>query len=92
MFELLSKNGEQLLTTQQGKRFKVISTIGQSGTNKGRRVIRVFHDADKTEYARIYSCCWGHVINHSGTRIGGYSQALDRWTSEKRNTGSEALS
>jgi predicted GIY-YIG superfamily endonuclease len=31
------------------------------------------------EFARIYSCCWGHTTNCHGTRIGGYSDGLDAW-------------
>ena len=29
--------------------------------------------------AYIYSCCWGHQTNHSGTWIGHYSEPIDVW-------------
>jgi hypothetical protein len=47
------------------------------GKHKGERVIRI--EKDVVEFGRIYQCCWGHTTNCSRTRIGGCSDALDRW-------------
>jgi hypothetical protein len=57
--------------------FEAKATITTRGQHEGEKVILIFGPSGK-EFARIYSCCWGHTTNCSQARIGGYSDALDQ--------------
>jgi hypothetical protein len=85
----LDKAGKQVLVTQRGHGFVAIATFAtRKATSKPERVIRIMSGVQ--EYARIYPCCWGHTTNCHGTRIGGYSDALDRWVRVERDEGLES--
>ena len=63
-------------TTQSGKVFQVTATVGQKGTHANDRVLK-FMDG-KTEKARAYLDCWGHVTNGKSQHIDLYSEAVSK--------------
>lgn len=77
VWALLDTSGEQSLITSRGHSFVAFAELTIRGSHQGEKVIRI--KKDKYEFARIYPCCWGHTTNCNGTRIGGYSNALDQW-------------
>ena len=78
---LLDASGEEPLVTPNGHSFVTFAGLAIKGVHQGERVIRI--EKDGKEFARIYPCCWRHTTNCYGTRIGGYSDALDRWAGQK---------
>lgn len=79
VWERLDDAGEQQMATPSGSKFAVSATQRKrTAEHEDPRFFRVIHDGK--EFARIYPCCWGHTTNCHGTRIGGYSDALDAWT------------
>jgi len=74
---LLDAFGRQPLLTPKGHEFVAFAAVTTRGSHKGERVVRIQRDSQ--EYARIYPCCWRRTTNCNGTRIGGYSDALDSW-------------
>ena len=78
---LVDASGEQPLITPNGHSFITFVGLATKGVHQGERVIRI--EKDGKEFARIYPCCWRHTTNCYGTRIGGYSDALDRWAGQK---------
>lgn len=77
IWQLLHSSGEQRLETAKEHDFVAFAESTEKGSHRGDKVIRI--KTKGKEFARIYPCCWGHSINCNGTRIGGYSDALDRW-------------
>lgn len=77
VWELLSASRQQPLVTPNRHNFVAFGAVTSRGKHRGERVIRI--ETDGVEFGRIYQCCWGHTTNCYGTRIGGYSDALDRW-------------
>src|SRR3972149_4752126 len=77
----LDVRGVQGLETSGGKAFRPFASHATRGSREGEKVI-IIKKGGK-EFARIYPCCWGYQTNcygtRSGTRIGGYSDALDEW-------------
>ena len=71
----LNINGETPLETSTGSTFIAKASITNSGPHKGEKTIRFMKN--KTEYARSYTCCWGHYYNCNRTRHGMYCKALD---------------
>jgi hypothetical protein len=80
VWELLNISGEQPLATPRGHRFVAMARITIKGSHQREKVIQIRRD--EQEFARIYPCCWGHTTNCYGTRIGGYSDALDEWAGQ----------
>jgi len=78
IWRVLNASGRQSLTTPNSHTFDTFAALAIKGTHEGEKVIRI--EKDGQEFARIYPCCWGHTTNCYGTRIGGYSAALDHWT------------
>ena len=80
VWEKLHSCGKQTLTTAKDKVF--IASAATLRSLSGEKFIKI-EGAAGQEFARIYECCWGHTVNHysngNGTRIGGYSDALDNW-------------
>jgi len=77
LWERLDTAREQHLITPDGHKFTASACRTVRGSHKGQEFIRV--KQANQEYARIYSCCWGHTTNCYDTRIGGYSDGLDSW-------------
>jgi len=77
VWEKLKVLDRQSLQTPDGHDFYAFAALTTRGSRQGQRVIRI-RKGDK-EFARIYPCCWRHTTNCYGTRIGGYSEALDLW-------------
>ena len=73
----LYKAGEKSLITPKGHKFTAIASKSTRGIHQWHKVISIKQYSK--EFARIYSCCWGHTTNCYGTRIGGYSDGLDLW-------------
>ncbi len=67
----------QDLTTQKGSDFRAFASHATRGSHEGEKVIIIKKGG--REFARVYRCCWGHQTNNYGTRIGGYTDALDKW-------------
>jgi hypothetical protein len=80
---LLNASGQQPLVTPLGHRFTAFAAVTTGGAHQGERVIRI--EKDGLEFARIYRCCWGHTTNCYGTRIGGYSEAVDSLAATTRH-------
>ncbi len=88
IFDYLLQKKSSPLTTETGKNFKVISTMAsrkQSNTNDKERVIIFYQKVNGAdmEYARCYSCCWGHKKNCGGTWIRSYCISLDSTISQQ---------
>ena len=77
LWRQLYNAGEQNLITPKGHKFTAVAAKSTRGTHQWHEVIFIKHY--NKEFARIYSCCWGHTTNCHGTRIGGYSDGLDSW-------------
>jgi hypothetical protein len=77
VWERLKVSGRQSLQTPDFHNFDAFATLTTRGSHQGKKVIRIMKDGK--EFARIYPCCWRHSTNCHGTRIGGYSEALDQW-------------
>jgi len=77
IWEKLCISGTQSLQTENKHDCEAFARITTRGVRKGDKVIRITKDG--REFARIYECCWRCTINCFGTRIGGYSEALDKW-------------
>lgn len=75
VWELLNASGQQPLVTPHRHRFTAFAAVTTRGAHQGERVIRI--EKDGLEFGRIYGCCWGHTTNCYGTRVGGYSEAVD---------------
>lgn len=82
IWRLLNAFGRQSLMTPNSHTFDAFATLAIKGTHEGEKVIRI--EKDGQEFARIYPCCWGHTTNCYGTRIGGYSDALDQWAARTK--------
>ena len=78
VWERLSSAGRQSLQTPDIHDFDAFADTALKGQFQGERIIRI--KKDNRTFALIYPCCWRHTTNDYGTRIGGYSEALDRWT------------
>ena len=63
-------------TALNGKVFHVTAGLGQKGTHADEKVLK-FMDG-KTEKARAYLDCWGHVTNGKSQHIDLYSEAMIR--------------
>jgi len=63
--------------THYGHEFDAGASHVTKGSHKGEKVIHIKKDGNG--FAYIYQCCWQHQTNCYGTRIGGYSEALDKW-------------
>ncbi len=72
-WEYLNDKGKINLQSSTGTVFTACSNI----TRDNRQVI-TFSQKGK-EYARTYSCCWGHYYNCNRTRFGMYAKALDEY-------------
>jgi len=70
----LLNTGPQNLTTNYGTPFTAEAHVVQGGNHKGQDCIKVTRDGNPRAY--IYSCCWGHVTNCSGTYIDVYTPIL----------------
>lgn len=80
VWEFLRKEGRiNLETEREGTPFETEANITKSGKHIGKRVISFYQKG--VEYARSYSCCWGHYYNCNRTRIGMYCKALDNFIS-----------
>ena len=78
VWQRLDEAGEQQMVTPDGHKFTArASRRKRTQEDQDPRFIGVKQRGQ--EYARIYSCCWGHTTNCYGTRIGGYSDGLDAW-------------
>ena len=73
----LNVSDRQSLQTPAGHDFYAFAASTTKGSHQGEKVIRI--EKDGQTFAYIYSCCWGCTTNCYGTRIGGYSKALDLW-------------
>jgi len=73
----LKVSGRQSLQTPDGHDFDAFAALTIKGSHQGEKVVRI--EKDGRTFAYIYSCCWGCTTNCYGTRIGGYSEALDLW-------------
>jgi hypothetical protein len=84
IWDSLNKTGElSLQTERERKRFIAIASVAKRGLHSGERVILFLQEKNGKRYesARAYECCWGHHTNcyGTGTRIGMYCEALDRF-------------
>jgi hypothetical protein len=78
VWQRLNDAGEQQMVTPDGHKFMALaSQRKRTLEDQDPRFIKVKQRGK--EFARIYSCCWGHTTNCHGTRIGGYSDGLDAW-------------
>jgi hypothetical protein len=77
VWKRLKVSGKKSLQTPNGHNFDALATEAAKGYHQGEKVIRVTKDGRL--FALIYSCCWRHTTNNYGTRIGGYSDALNKW-------------
>jgi len=78
VWQRLDDAGEQQMVTPDGHKFMALaSRRKRTVEDQDPRFIKVKQRGK--EFARIYSCCWGHTTNCHGTRIGGYSDGLDAW-------------
>ena len=67
----------QELATSKGSDFRASASHATRGSHEGEKVIII--NKGSREFARVYRCCWGYQTNNYGTRIGGYTDALDKW-------------
>lgn len=77
VWQKLNREGTQHLITENGNEFEASADVAALGRFQEENVIRIQKN-DQT-FALIFACCWGHSTNDYGTRIGGYSGALDKW-------------
>lgn len=77
LWERISNIKEILLITPQGHKFSVVAETSKRGIHSSEKFLKIKHNSK--EFARIHACCWGHTTNCYGTRIGGYSEALNSW-------------
>ena len=80
VWQRLNAAGRQSLKTPDSHDFDAFADTAQKGKFQGEKVIRI--KKNNRTFALIYPCCWRHITNHYGTRIGGYSEALDRWVEQ----------
>lgn len=79
LWDRLNESGEVYLLTPSGSKFSAQSSIATRGTREQQKLIKI--NQHGREFARLYSCCWGHTTNCHGARIGGYSDGLNSWYS-----------
>jgi len=78
LWQRLDDAGEQQMVTPDGHKFMArASRRKRALQDQDPRFLAVKQRGQ--EFARIYTCCWGHTTNCFGTRIGGYSDGLDAW-------------
>lgn len=77
VWKRLSVAGRQSLQTPDIHDFDAFADRATKGRYRREKVIRI--KKNDITFALIYPCCWGHSTNDYGTRIGGYSDALDQW-------------
>jgi len=74
-YEFIRHNADKTFySTGNQTPFIAISSKCIKGRHKDERVIRFF--TKRTEKARAYSCCWGHITNCNGTYINCFTVAL----------------
>ena len=70
----IQNNPDKIYTTIAGNNFTAHVATTSKGRRKGELVI-IFKQNNK-EYARAYSCCWGHITNCHRTYIDSYSTTI----------------
>jgi len=71
----LSRSRTNRFAARGGGRFEALAYTAGKGPHKGEKVIRFLKKG--REFARAYTCCWGHDRNCGGTQIGVLCTALD---------------
>ncbi len=77
-WELINnQKGIDLNTLREKTPFCAEAKITTRGKHEGEKVIIFYQNGE--EYARSYSCCWGHYRNCNDTWMGMYCKAVDAY-------------